>query len=427
MATQAQLLTVLKEATGPMRQAEIGAKLGIKISSFSGQLRTLEKQKFVSCNEDGAFTITDAGSEELQKLLAIYAGVGNLPSEEELQATEQGQFIKLAKNIGITPESFIMVLAEHVWNGGDFRDLTWVAKALVEMNVRQELRERLHNAWRSYLHQPISQDAATILAAASKGEAGTSTGTETKEGRDFRLDKDDKPEYVGAGLGDLFYKDAVELAKVRAASKGRVEAKGEGLGTMADEVVKIVNAVKTVTGNGGISKPYILIPTEDGVSVQELDPSKPLVIPQLGREKQTGSTWVVDGDEVKEVKPGQPVIITKESAGVATSGGNQVLAKQYLIDQATGKVTEVTPGTPIIIQMTPQTGLSKETPIQLRDKDGNPIVLDISTFFKLEEHKQKMQHDDEVHDAKVEIAKGFKDLLNKAGKALTHMAEEEGK
>ena len=53
------------------------------------------------------------------------------------------------------------------------------------------------------------------------------------------------------------------------------------------------------------------------------------------------------------------------------------------------------------------------------------MVLDISTFFRLEEHREKQRRDEESHQVKMDIAKTFKDALNKAGKALANMGEKE--
>jgi hypothetical protein len=53
------------------------------------------------------------------------------------------------------------------------------------------------------------------------------------------------------------------------------------------------------------------------------------------------------------------------------------------------------------------------------------MVLDINTFFQLEEHKEKIRREDESHQTKMEIAKGFKELLKNAQSALSHMGEGE--
>jgi len=99
-------------------------------------------------------------------------------------------------------------------------------------------------------------------------------------------------------------------------------------------------------------------------------------------------------------------------------------SKQILYDKRTGEVTEVAPGQPVII-MRENAAVSQATPIQVKDKDGNPMVLDLSTYIRLEEHKEKQRRDEDSHQVKMDIAKTFKEALNRAGKALANMGEGE--
>jgi len=97
--------------------------------------------------------------------------------------------------------------------------------------------------------------------------------------------------------------------------------------------------------------------------------------------------------------------------------------KQYLIDRGTGVVTEVAPGQPVVI-IKDSPPPSESPLIQATDANGNPLKIDLSTFFKLEEHKAKMESDKESHEARMEIGKAFKDLLSKASTAVGRMQEE---
>jgi len=121
---------------------------------------------------------------------------------------------------------------------------------------------------------------------------------------------------------------------------------------------------------------------------------------------------------VKELPAGQPLVIIKEAPKQASPSGTH-----YLIDNKSGEVKEVGPGQPVIIIR--ESAQSQSTPIQVKDKDGNPMVLDLGTFIKLEEHRDKQRRDEESHETKMEIAKSFKDMLHKAGTALSNIAEGE--
>ena len=59
------------------------------------------------------------------------------------------------------------------------------------------------------------------------------------------------------------------------------------------------------------------------------------------------------------------------------------------------------------------------------DKEGKPVYANLEPMMKYMEFQNEQRRADESHKTKLEIATGFKDLLGKAGTALSHMAEEE--
>lgn len=68
-------------------------------------------------------------------------------------------FIDLGKRCGVTPDELVGLTADHIWNGGDFKNLDWVATALDQMGIRHDLRNRWYHAWRTYLHLPMPAKA----------------------------------------------------------------------------------------------------------------------------------------------------------------------------------------------------------------------------------------------------------------------------
>jgi len=416
MATQAQLLTALADAQSPMRQSELGEILKLKVSNFSGQLRTLEKGGFVSADAEGAFAITDAGRAELQKLLANYADITDLPSEEEAGTTEMQQFIKLGKMTGVMPDSLIALVANHVWVG-DYLDITWVAKAMQEMGVRNDLASRWVNAWRGHLHQPMTEEVRKILKAGKDGEKETGEDGD-KGGRDYILNPDDTPVFVGEGQGDMTHDDAFKLANTRAAAKGRAPAAAAAAAESPLETLsKVLKVAQELQGDKTTAKTFIIKPGENGYEAEEMEAGKPLILPALGAAgggKAPVYFFDRESQTLKELKPGEPIVL----------GGKTETApgKNYYVDQD-GNVKEVAPGMPIVIvKQAPATAAG--TPVQLRDSQGNPYVMDIETLIKLEDHRSKQTHDEEKHKVGMEIASQAKELVTKFGNALAHMAEE---
>jgi len=339
--------------------------------------------------------------------------------EERLGTTEYQQLIKRGKQTGVTPLALIVQTAEHIWNGGDYNDLEWVLKAMQEMSIRRDMALRWWHSWRSYLKQPIPANVSSFVTQAEGDRTGGKESPKSIK-RDYILGEDDSPIFVGENCGDLNYEDAVSLARARAVGKAKGssnDSKQQSVGSFADEVAKTWNAFQQMSGEKTQGKAYLMRPGEDGkYQMEEVDPNRPTIINPPNADIKPPPQLLIDSEgEVKEIPFGQPIVI-KQPTPVNTP--------QYLIDRATGKVESVTPGQPIvIIQERPQPQ-NAMTPIQLTDKDGNPMVIDLSTFIKLEEHRNKQRRDDESHEAKMEITKGFKDILTKASNAVSHMAEE---
>ena len=426
MASKEQVLGILAGASGPMSRAEVEEKVGESFRSLQTQFvnRWMKTEHLIEDVGDQHYVLTDKGREEALKLgefkeidgepgFADKPGSGTPePTQESLATTEYQQFLRLGKLTGVVPLQLIKMTADHVWTG-DFRDLKWVAQAMIEMDIRRDLRGRWLNAWRGKMHQPIPTDLPDEFYTTE----GKKTEGKKEEGagkKGYILSEDDVPINVGEGLGDLDYKDAVDLSKVRAAK--RKDTSPPGTSSAIDDVIKIVNLVKSTEGEKAAGKSYVVKPGDDGYQVEEVDPSKPLIIPQPQAAKSGPSYYVGDDGVVKELVAGQPLVIVKEPSKPAASGTN------YLIDQK-GEVKEVTPGQPVVIIR--ESGQSQSTPIQVKDKDGNPMVLDLGTFIKLEEHRDKQRRDEESHETKMEIAKSFKDMLNKAGTALSNIVEGE--
>jgi len=419
MPDRTQILSVIakkgNEAT-PIHRNKIAEELGERsYRSFQTQMDRYEKAGLIEGNEDHEYYITEAGLAELSGGSAVTEET----DEEMLGTTEYQQFIHLGKITGVSPPELIKQTADHVWNGGEYKDLDWVARAFQEMGIRQDLRNRWWHSWRTYMHQPIPSQIPSAIVEGEKREDGK---TEKSKSRDYILDEDDKPVYVGVGLGDMDFDSALDLAKIRAGRGKTASAAGlqQTPGSMADEVVKIFGAFQTVMGEKAQGKSWMVRQGEDGLQVEEVEPGRPMVISSPQGDNNPKPTFFVSPEgEVQEVQPGHPIIIKQPAAPVAPNGSGM----HYLIDKSTGVVTQVQPGQPIVIQTQPQNSQYPYTPIQMKDKDGNDMILDISTFIRLEEHRDKQRREDESHETKQEIAKAFKDLVSKASNAVGHMVE----
>lgn len=419
MATKPQVYRILAAASGPTSRTELADKIGEKYGNFQSQLDRWEKDGEIENVGDHHYILTEKGREvALEKTTfaeeAEEPGFQKEPEESEasLGATEYQQFLKFGKRVGVTPLSLIKITADHVWDGGDFRDLKWVAQAMQEMGIMQDLRGRWFNRWRSYLKQGLPLDLPPEFFPTKKD--GEKEGEKEKGSgkRDYILEEDDHPTFIGEGLGDLDYKDALDLAKVRAAAK----AKGSNqTKTASPGDIFAAKAVERVLEEIGVGDKDVRGEDEISKTISQIKAVKEL----MSEFGNVGNKSPVDQVEnlVSLIKSLREVFVENKTVSTITPQ-----AKHIIVDKATGKMETVEPGS--IIFLPQPTQASQPTPIQVKDKDGNPMVLDLSTFIKLEEHRDKQRRDEESHEIRMDLAKGFKDLLGKASTALGHAAEE---
>ena len=407
MPTQREILDLLareSSETAPIHRNKMAERFGeTSYRSFQTPLDRLVKLGQLKVTADHEYWITDVGQQELAGVSAVAEEL----DEEKARTTEYQQFLKLGQMHGVSPAELLKVVADHVWKGGDYNDLDWVAKAFDEMGVRSDLSRRWWHSWRVFLHQPIPAQMPATIAKKEEVEETKVTKKEGKGYRDYILDLDDKPVRVGDGLGDMDYQDAMELSKLRTArgNKGRGnEATSPGESLAAKAVDKIIGDMQAGKPTDETSK-FI----EQFKAISEL-----MGIGSKPDSSEEMSKLVNLYTSLKEIfESNKPQAIT----GSAT---------QWIVDKATGEVKPWQPGqAPVIMFQQPQQQSQYPyTPIEMKDKDGNPMILDLSTFIRLEEHKDKQRHDQESHETKQEIAKSFKDLIGKATSALGHMAEE---
>jgi len=258
--------------------------------------------------------------------------------------------------------------------------------------------------------------------------------------RDYIIGSNELPLFVGEGVGDLDYDDAVRLSAIRAAglARGGGQAGPPGQpatpGSMADELIKIVTAFKDTLGPQAKGKSYIVKPAEDGYMVEEVEEGKPTIITAPGQGPKTSTpspSWMVDTDsgEVTDLTPGKPVVIKQRDEAAPP--------KTYLIRQtAEGIITEeYEPGKPIIIQAPPPPGTSQMAPmlpfpaiggdgLPVKDKDGNPIYVDIEPQLKWLAFQSEQRRADERHNALVGLVAAVKDNIGDGIAAIKSAAEE---
>ncbi|MFH1763649.1 MAG: hypothetical protein ABIF09_05590 [Gemmatimonadota bacterium] len=432
MAHKETILGALRDSGGPLSGQELGEKVGLKFRQMQTQVGRWVDMGLIEKTEDSKFALTEKGQAELVRdiedgLMGDSADDGDEPSQESMGRTDFQRFIQIGKQVGIAPPQLITLTANHVWNGGDYRDMKWVAQGMQQMAIRTDLASRWVNAWRTWLRTP--EDGNVITFSSKPSDPAVVDGKASKSGERASYTHslvDGIPQYMGEGNGDMTKDDAMELAKVIAGARARAtqpaQAAPQSPGNMVEDFVKMFAAIKEFMGeNKHNGKSYMIRPGEDGYEVEEVeDTGKPVVVDRGPGPQPSPSYLVDDQGEITEMQPGRPVVIKPK--GPAPAAGEPM---KYMIDRATGEMKQLVPGEPIvIIRESPAASTTQLMPIQVKDADGNPMTLDLNTYIRLDEHKSKIRRDEEAHDVKMEVAKGFKDLLGKAARALEHMGED---
>lgn len=457
MATKAQILDVLNTAGQPLPMSDLARKVGTQSKNIAHHVDRWIESGLINKSDTKELTITETGKVELVKLRGGFAGV--LPLEElpepptddkkealpdgkdttpapltEISAgtTDQQVFIKYGQDIGISPQT-VNLVANHIWRGGAPTDLEWVWQGLLQMGIRIDIAPRWWHAWRSYLQQPIPPSVKNEIdkMTAQSGVKAEAEGKTTKSAEKpvlTHIIKDNLPVYVGEGYGDMTYDDAKKLCEMRTAAIGRGAGGNTGapttVGSYADEFGKIIESVRKLDSGGGKGKSYLINRTEGGETVvTEMEGDKPVVVPeQRPPPAQPGKSFLVQEDGImQELESGKPIVIIKQPAAPPAPASQ---GKTFIYDRATGKLEEAEAGKPIVIYQQPPAPAAGNPVIPFMSPDGKPFTLDLTTYFKLEEHKAKMEADKESHDLKVGLGKEVKDLISKAVKAFANMGEE---
>lgn len=405
MAAWQQVSSVLSAATGPMSRVQLEDKLGVKFGSIATQMERWIKAKLIEDTGDYHYVLTEEGRKKAMEETVLQDITGEPGTGDQAVATtEYKQFERLGALSGCVPAALIKQTADYVFEGGDYKDMKWVAQAMQELGIQTDVRSRWWHCWRGKMRQAIPTDLpAEFLSTESK----TGDKKETKGKRDYIMGENDNPIYVGEGLGDLDHAEALNLANIRAGAKvrGAGQTKGESPGdTLA------VKAVEKIISD--MQMPQATPTDETTKLLTQVKALKELL--GVGDKPDSANELTRLIALIKSVKE-----IMGDNKQAITSN-----PERYLVDKRTGQMEKITSGEPMIIRVE-SAPVSQSTPIQMTDRDGKPMVLDLSTYIKLEEHREKQKQNEESHQTKMEIAKTFKDMLHKAGTALSHMAEEE--
>lgn len=444
MATKEEILGTFVGESGPMNRMVMAKKLGIPLASFASQLERLVKQELVGKNEQQEYSLTEVGQQYLQTPPAQHKTTSEEPTAEAptseaptpTPTTEFDHFVKFGLQTGVVPKALIEQTANHISSGGGFQNLTWVWQGLCEMGIRPDLARRWFHSWRSYLHQSIPERVATEVRTTppvgEEEEAKSVTGK-----RAYIIGPNDMPLFVGEGVGDLDYDDAVKLSAIRVAGLarggGQTAPPGQHVGTQADEMVKVFNAVKEFLGPQSKGKSYVVKPGEKGYAVEEIEEGKPTILsPPGGGGGPPSPSFLVDSEgNVTEVPPGRPVVLKQAAPPPAPQSPQKTFIVRQTAEGIVAEEHEV--GKPIIINANPPSASAPPMmpfPVfdangqPVLDTEGKPVYANLEPTLKWLGFQSEQRRADERHSALMGLAQVVKENIGDGVAAIKVAAEE---
>lgn len=210
--------------------------------------------------------------------------------------------------------------------------------------------------------------------------------------------------------GEYSYKEALLISS-------SIRAKGGHF----DDAINLINAAKTLSEGTkppeGEKKREFYV-DDDGIIHRDpengdLTLSEARAISQSRRPPaDPPPSYYVDKDgKVQQVAPGQPVVVEKSGQP----------GPSYFVNEK-GELQEVKPGQPIVIRVESKSDQPPSTPIQLTDKAGNPIVMDIGSLISWRKFEGEERRADEEQKDKRDMAGAVKTFLTKIGEAAARAA-----
>ncbi len=381
MAEEKELLEALAAQGNPIAAGELAKQVNSKVETVSTQLKRLKGKGLVTSGEDG-WSITDTATEALAK--------GKLPGtsmmEEEVMPYDA--FCGIGRRIGVN-ENRVKLVADMVFSG-DYGDLKWVWDALGQQGLRNDVKSLWFNNWRVVVRKPVPPEIAEeVFLSKTEAEGKPKAKAEgEKADRDYIL-VDDMPVRVGQGVGDFDLETAKQLAGIRALKDRLGKAiPGTSAGappTMMGGLPELITALAAFREK----------PDQEGVNalIKELsdvkfDALKQDIISRIPRQQEPQSFMQQLTEFTTSMKEMGPIL--RSILGVPETG---------------------------------QQAQSPMTPIQLNDKNGNPMIMDIHSFTTLRKFESEERRADEKHKDDQEMAGVVKEFLSKISTAAARMAQ----
>ena len=424
MANQNEVLQALLSEEKVVSTDDLAEKLNTTKDTIRAQCSRLKGKGYVDGSTKEGWAITTEGREVLERQEKIPT------TPEDVGADTKSKLDYYGKLAGVPPD--LVLATSEIMLTGDPEDLEHAWEAMTQMDVPIGNRRRWFNLWRNYLKQGIPPQLKEKVSGALETEEGEEESTEVSrkdKGRDYII-ADDVPVFVGEGQGDFSLKDAKDILGMRALRARVAGSTGSPpQGVSMQDILAIIDKINEGRGAGSPSKSYVVTQGEEGAEIQEVEAGKPLILNQVGGTKP-GTTYLVDNEgQLKEMQPGEPIVIRQQAPPVPQ-------AKTYVVRQTPeGIITEeYDPSHPIILNNpSPGDGMlpgGLPFPVfggdgkPVYDAEGRPVYADIEPTMKWLKFQNEQRREDERHGSLMGIGKTVRENLGDGIMALKRAAEE---
>lgn len=389
MAESKELLEVLATQEAEIKVADLASRVSSNVEAVRKQLKRLKDKGLAASVGDG-WSVTEAGREALE------TGALPTPSMIEEKLTPYDAFSEIGRRIGLN-EDRVKLTADMVFEG-NYEDLKWVWDALGQQRLRNDIRNLWFNNWRIQVKKPVPEEIAEEVFASQggtqEGAEGKSEGKRKKEERDYIL-IDDMPVRVGGGMGDFDLQTAKDLASLRAL-KDRFAQGSPGIQASRPVEQRLPELITALAA-------FKEKPDEQNVNAL----FKELQDARFDNLKQEISTQLS-----RIPQPQQPKSFMDQMTDLFASLGSL---------KEMGPTIRGILGIPEARQEAQTQG---STAIQLQDKDGNPMVLDINSLISWRRFEGEERRADERHDEMKGLVKTVREVLPDGVAAIKDTASQ---
>lgn len=422
---QEKILVAMAPITGFSDYKEIAEKSGVPIESVRTQVGRLGKiDLMIKEDKSSKWQITERGIEESQKInqaveqaateeeeraaaekkaaeKAAEEGGDRLSagmSREDLKLTEYQIFIQMGKDMGGINVEKLRGIADVVFGDNpDNLDRVWYN--LSAMNIAIDLRKQWFMLWQNYLRgagkpTEISSELQSELVPPAKRTPEQVKLAEA-EGKDYDVIMDDnglwKSTLSGGGLGEYTFAQANKeiiarnnaLSKTQAGQQFPQEPASQLLSALAPYLTKESKQDSIASVLTALA-PYL---KDDAVNTK-LEEMKVAITNAQGNKGGMSDQVVNMVKMLAALKEFGPVIRDMLGVQGAAPAGAQ----------------------------------AAQTPIQLQNPDGSPMVMGLQDFFSIQKFQAEQKREDDSAKGKQEFMSTVRGFIGKIGDAAQKAA-----